>query len=90
MEKDKLPTPPPKWILKKILPPKDNETRNFTKTKDLPLWKEKMTPYDWLYELFWTEVKISPCTHIISPDDLILDEGPGYIDFFEYLRHIIG
>ena len=41
MEKDKLPTLPPKWILKKILPPKDNETREFSKTKDLPLWKEK-------------------------------------------------
>ena len=46
MEKDKLPTLSPKWILKKILPLKDNETREFSKTKDLPLWKEKMTFYD--------------------------------------------
>jgi len=36
-----------------------------------------MNALDWLYELFWTECKIQPATHIMSPDDPCPDPGPG-------------
>ena len=55
----------------------------------MPKWGNRMSALDWLYELFWSEVKIFPTTHLIDPSDLVPDIGPGKIDFFEYLRHTI-
>ena len=55
MERDLLPTETPGWISEKIMPPKDHQSRIFRSGTKLPAWKVKITPYEWLYELFWSE-----------------------------------
>ena len=41
------------------MPPKDHQSRIFRSGTKLPAWKAKTTPYEWLYELFWSEIKIA-------------------------------
>ena len=77
MERDLLPTETSEWIREKIMSPKDHKSRIFRLGKKLPAWKAKTTPYEWLYELFWSEIKISEATHMIDPDEHFIDIGPG-------------
>ena len=86
-KKDLLPHEVPDWLSNSDNPPKDSEDRKFIKL--VPKWKRNMKPLDWLYELFWSESKIYPSTHLINPDDYVNDIGPGRIDFFEYLRTVV-